>query len=396
MGVAAELDQFVEGIDALDLTTVSGNDVVALLHTLDRLQAKVAEAVERFDADGRWGLDGALSLTSWLRSHGGLSGAAAHRLARIARRLRDLPVVADAWHHGRLSTGQVDALCGHVTDANVALLADSQAEIVDLVAPLSVRDTAAVMSRWQVYVDALTDASAPADDMMGVSLVVNYDGTWHLDATLSPEGAGVVAAAMRRAAVDDVEGEPPRTFARRQGDALVDVCRWYLQATPEVPGARHRPHLNLVATIEQVAEHGCGQLVGELTAGAVVDPVTLSRLACDAVIHRVVTDGASTILDYGRASRVVPQALWNALVLRDRHCRFPGCDRPAHWAEAHHVRHWPDGGETRLENLVVFCSRHHHVCHLPGWQVKLLPDATVEVTTAAGKVLTSHPPPIGT
>jgi hypothetical protein len=44
---------------------------------------------------------------------------------------------------------------------------------------------------------------------------------------------------------------------------------------------------------------------------------------------------------------------------------------------------------------VVFCSRHHHLCHLPGWQVKLLPDATVEVTTPTGKVLTSHPPPIG-
>jgi hypothetical protein len=118
-------------------------------------------------------------------------------------------------------------------------------------------------------------------------------------------------------------------------------------------------------------------------------------LACDAVIRRVVTDGASTILDYGRASRVVPAPLWNALVLRDRHCRFPGCDRPAHWCEAHHVRHWPDGGKTRLDNLVVLCTRHHHLCHHPGWQVKLLPDATVEVTTPTGKHLTSHPPPIG-
>ena len=146
--------------------------------------------------------------------------------------------------------------------------------------------------------------------------------------------------------------------------------------------ARHRPHLNLAATVEQVADHGCGQLVGELTGGAVIDPVTLLRLACDAIIHRVVTDGASAILDYGHASRVVPAPLWNALVVRDRHCRFPGCDRPAHWCEAHHVRHWPDGGKTRLDNLVVDeCATRI--------------GATVEVTTPAGKVLTSHPPPIG-
>src|SRR4029079_2336567 len=131
---------------------------------------------------------------------------------------------------------------------------------------------------------------------------------------------------------------------------------------------------------------GGAELVGELTGGTAIDPVTSQRLACDAMIHRVVTDGASTILDYGRATRVVSGPLWNALVLRDRHCRFPGCDRPAHWAEGHHVRRWPHGGITALDTLIVTCTRPHHLCHLPGWQVKLLPDATVEVTPPTGKV----------
>lgn len=86
-------------------------------------------------------------------------------------------------------------------------------------------------------------------------------------------------------------------------------------------------------------------------------------------------------------------ALWAALVLRDGHCRFPGCDRPPEWCEAHHIVHWSEGGETSLWNSLLGCTRHHHLLHQPGWQVKLSPNGDVEVTTPDGRVLTSHPPP---
>jgi hypothetical protein len=57
------------------------------------------------------------------------------------------------------------------------------------------------------------------------------------------------------------------------------------------------------------------------------------------------------VLDYGSATRAVPANLFNALVVRDRHCRFPGCDRPATWTDAHHVVHVQDGGPTCPTNL---------------------------------------------
>ena len=85
-------------------------------------------------------------------------------------------------------------------------------------------------------------------------------------------------------------------------------------------------------------------------------------------------------------------ALWNALVLRDQHCRFPGCDRPAHWTEGHHVRWFSEGGATAIANLVLLCSRHHHRLHLPGWKAKLSPDAAFEVTDPAGRVRVTRPP----
>jgi hypothetical protein len=98
-------------------------------------------------------------------------------------------------------------------------------------------------------------------------------------------------------------------------------------------------------------------------------------------------------LDYGTTTRNVPSPLYNALVIRDRHCRYPGCDRPPAWTEAHHVRWVTHGGPTALDNLVLLCSRHHHLLHTPGWQAKLLPDNTLQVTDPTGEVHTSDPPP---
>jgi hypothetical protein len=59
-----------------------------------------------------------------------------------------------------------------------------------------------------------------------------------------------------------------------------------------------------------------------------------------------------------------------ALVERDGGCRWPECDRPAGFCDAHHVvPWWPDRGETKLDNLVLLCSHHHHVTHEPGWSI---------------------------
>ncbi|MEP6658906.1 MAG: DUF222 domain-containing protein, partial [Acidimicrobiales bacterium] len=97
---------------------------------------------------------------------------------------------------------------------------------------------------------------------------------------------------------------------------------------------------------------------GELADGTLVDAKTMARLACDADVHRVIMDRSSTVLDYGRRARVVPDGLRNALNVRDRHYRFPDCDRPPAWCEAHHIFDWELGGHTKPDKLVLLCSRH--------------------------------------
>ena len=88
---------------------------------------------------------------------------------------------------------------------------------------------------------------------------------------------------------------------------------------------------------------------------------------------------------------MVPPAIRWALVVRDRGCRYAGCDRLVTCTDAHHIVHWADGGPTSLGNLVLLCRYHHHLVHERHHHLKLLPDATVQVTKPNGTVLTSHP-----
>jgi Domain of unknown function (DUF222)/HNH endonuclease len=68
-------------------------------------------------------------------------------------------------------------------------------------------------------------------------------------------------------------------------------------------------------------------------------------------------------LDVGPATRVVTPAQRTALAVRDGGCSFPGCSRPLGWCDAHHLRHWVDGGPTDLANLVLLCRAHHRAVH---------------------------------
>ena len=89
-------------------------------------------------------------------------------------------------------------------------------------------------------------------------------------------------------------------------------------------------------------------------------PVEVARrIACDASIVRAVMAGPSEPLDLGRRTPLVSAAQRRAVILRDRSCRFLGCDRPPVWCDAHHIVHWEDGGPTDLCNLILLCRRHH-------------------------------------
>jgi hypothetical protein len=89
---------------------------------------------------------------------------------------------------------------------------------------------------------------------------------------------------------------------------------------------------------------------------------TVRRLCCDGSVVVVTEDERGAPLDVGRKQRIVSTPIKRALWSRDRGCTFPGCPN-RHYIDAHHVRHWADGGETSIENLTLLCSHHHRALH---------------------------------
>lgn len=349
------------------------------------LTAKLTMALAELDRRGEYEQDGYASMTAWVRNTMGWTNQTANRVLKTGRRLRDLPTTSDAWVAGRLADGKVEIIVANVTDRRAALWAEHEVEIVPLLEPLDAQSTARAMQDWAAKADAiLHEAEPPEETQAEVTLAKTIDGRGYLKGSFDAEHTELIATGLRLADSGDLD-EPSM---KRQGQALVDIFRFYLDHQDQKLGKRHRPHLNVVVPEEALKDEQPGRTL----SGVPLPGLVVRKIACDANIHRVITDGASSILDYGRSTRTIPPAVYTSLVLRDWGCRFPCCDRPAEWCEGHHIRHWEDGGPTRLANLVLLCSKHHHVVHLKGWHIRLDPRGTVEVTDPQGGRRTSDPP----
>jgi hypothetical protein len=387
--VSAILQPLADAINSLDLP-VDNNLLTDAFALADRLHAKLVAAVGEHDAAEAWHNNGATSMTAWLRHRGGLTSRDARLCTKTAHRLSQLPVTAAAYGDGRLSGGQVQAIVANLTDRTAGLFTQHETELVPVFSELSVTETATKMQSWARHAQAvLDDPPDTPEPQRTLHLSQILDGRRELRGSFDPEAGSLIETAIRLAQTRDVDGEPQRSPARRRADALTDVCRWFLDHQQDRRGGRHRPHLNVITTLDDLETRSQGHLID----GTIVDGTTVQRLFCDAGVHRVFIAGRSSILDYGTTTRTVPANLYNALVIRDQHCRFPGCDRPPDWCEAHHVQWVTHGGPTCPDNLALQCSRHHHLLHSPGWDAKLLPDATLIVTTPNGHTLQSRPPP---
>ena len=104
---------------------------------------------------------------------------------------------------------------------------------------------------------------------------------------------------------------------------------------------------------------------------------------------------SSQPLDIGLPTETIPAHLRRAVVLRDRHCAFPGCERAPAGCHVHHVVPRSAGGVTSLTNCVLLCPFHHLIAiHRWGWRLRLNPDGTTTVISPDGsRTYRSHAPP---
>ena len=133
------------------------------------------------------------------------------------------------------------------------------------------------------------------------------------------------------------------------------------------------------------------QGVSCLSDGQRVSAETSRRVSCESskVVMTHASDGS--VLDVGRKTRTISPALRRALVDRDGGCRFPGCNQSR--CDAHHVKHWAEGGETSLDNTLLLCRFHHRLVHEEGFQLKRLSAGEIEFRAPHGRLLPEAPTP---
>ena len=179
-----------------------------------------------------------------------------------------------------------------------------------------------------------------------------------------------------------------RTLAQRRADALTAMAETTLRHGAESLNLAERYQVMVHVTAETLADEDDDRC--ELECGQPLAVDTARRIACDSGVIRITEDSDGNPLDIGRKSRAVPPAMQRALRSRDGGCRFPGCTRHRS-VDAHHIRHWADGGETALDNLVLLCRHHHRLVHEGGFGVERIVGGGVRFTRPDGCTIVEHP-----
>jgi hypothetical protein len=184
-------------------------------------------------------------------------------------------------------------------------------------------------------------------------------------------GAGAEAAACAAQITPVVTGTPDWDVISSMADTFLDAHDIHGPLSPEARLALERTLLAMAIK----ALSGPEGLAGFLRARLLGRPFS----------------GASLPLDLGDTDHI-PDYLRRAVILRDRHCQWPGgCDQPASRCEPHHRRPRFEGGETSLENIDLYCLAHHHIfIHRLGWKVITHPDGTRTAISPQGKTIHGH------
>ncbi|MEP6479500.1 MAG: DUF222 domain-containing protein [Rhodoglobus sp.] len=371
---------------------------------IDADSAIVAAEVDRRSSrelgyDGLAQKRGARTPEALVQQVTGLSLSESRKLVRVGTLLTQhtlasptLPWLADcaaAVARGHLSLDAAEAIRTGVGEPAEHVTADQLAGLVTRLvieaAQVSVERLAARARELRDELDeqGVADREQQRRDRRFLSLTLLADGMTRITGLLDPESAAIITGAIDAATsprrggprfVDSDEAEraerllaDPRTTPQLALDSLVELVRIATLADSAKVLGKAR-----VAVRVHVAERdlrrglGLARIEGQPDAASVA---TAERYGCEAGFVPVMFDDDGQVINVGRDQRLYTNRQRIGLAARDGGCRFPGCDRPPSWTEAHHIKSWHHGGQTDLDNGVLLCRHHHLLVHNNGWRI---------------------------
>jgi hypothetical protein len=337
--------------------------IVALQRVVDRLAMERLRLVAEMNRRKTFVRDGHVSASTWLAERNRTTFGAAKRDVAMAAALEEMPATRAAVANGEVSAAAAGLLV-KAREAAEAAFETVEQKLVEEARRLPVAALRTRLSEWVQEVDP-DDVEARAQVRYvrrELDVFPGADGMVKVNGDLDPEsGASVISAIGAVVDRDLRDGADPRTPGQRRADALVEICGAWFASKGRDTTSGDRPELTVIVDLKALGGEPGARC--ELPGVGSITPETARRIACDASVSRVITRGPSEPLDVGRRTAVVPPGLRRAVAVRDGGCRFPGCDRPPSWCDAHHVLHWADGGATKLSNLVLLCRAHHRMAH---------------------------------
>jgi hypothetical protein len=415
-GGLGRLAAVVEELAAQDLTrlpdTQAAARVLVLRRLVDRLEGQWLRELAGVDGRGAAGTEAGMaadSTAAWLRRRLRAGRTQASGWVTTARALFRGPLsgTAHALTAGDISVAHASVMATGTHDLPPATTAQAEPELLAVAGRLDPPQLRKVVHHLAEVADpdSAAERSQRQYQRRGLWASPTFEGMVAIDGLLEPEAGETLLAALEPLA-RPASAEDDRSGAQRRADALAELARRALEGgrLPQTGGVRPQ----LTVTIELANLLGqAGVPGGHSDWTGPLPAETARRLACDATLTRVLVtrhqsndthaDDADDLparlraavallppalggsptqpLEVGRATRVVSPAQRTALAVRDGGCRFPGCDRPPAWCEAHHLRHWLHGGATDLGNLVLLCRAHHHAVHEGGHHLHRLQPA---------------------
>ncbi|WP_299953465.1 HNH endonuclease signature motif containing protein [uncultured Modestobacter sp.] len=424
LSVVADATEQVEPLESL------GDRIRAGAVQLAAATAAWLRLVAEFDEREGWRGIGITSCAHWLAWKCALTPGTARQHVRVARALRELPLISAAFSAGELSYSKVRALtrvaepgteaelvefARHATASQVerTVRAWRRADDVDAgrvadrrrfswwieddgMISVQVRMEAEHGAEFLAAIESLAERDARRDRAARAKArAVEADGPRPaMAAGVSAEaGAGVPTgahagpgvptaadpaggtAAGGATAIGDVAAEDGSAVDPTAADTVEPLavtterrCRAMTLLAAAAADADRRagdpPRREVVVVVDAAVladDEAAGRAA--LEGGPALTPAQARRLACDAAVTAIVTDGPE-VLAQGRSRRYATRAQRRALLLRDGGCARPGCEetRPER-LHAHHLRHWLHGGRTDVSNLVLLCDVDHGLVH---------------------------------
>ena len=346
----------------------SAMELVGLRQQIDKLELRFSQLAVAFDKTRFWDDEGSNSALDWIRFNCRMtSTAAADRLA-VGEHLRDLGQSVDAMQNGEIGFAHVTVMA---RTANAVGRAFDEEKLL----PLAKENSPGRFHYKSLHFRHAVDPKKYADEQAELvenrrlSLNTAEDGCLLISGILDPVGGAALRTALEPLAKPS-GAHDDRNMERRNADALVELAT-------AGGGAGQKVSMQVTTSIETLLGLiGAPGAENEFTLP--ISSTTVERWACDCSLTRILMQD-SVVIDVGRSERVVKGPRRRALIARDRHCQWPGCERPAMWCDGHHIVSWLHGGGGEIENQVLLCGRHHWKVHEGGWQLIRTEDNEIAV-----------------